>query len=354
MSDDRPAGPAPTFSVLIATYNQAEYVIETLDTVAAQTFRDFELVLVNDGSTDDTEARVRGWIERLDRGPEGGITFVTTANGGQSAAFEHGIGLCRGRFVAFLDSDDRWLPRKLEAVAAVIEVDASAGMIVHPLHVIDAAGRRTGDVRPMGAKLSEGDLREQIRRTTRHVPPATTGIVIRRDVLDDLLPFPTKQFRADADAYLTFGASLHTPVKVVNEPLGEYRMHSAGHYIWRVTTGEGLRKWLDMERRIASHFGLEDVLVRNSYHNRHVFALEKLEGTPAGQWRALVDLLRSTASDPYFSPRQKLLFAGFWTACAVAPRPAFVRMWRRFQLRHTGFDRIPPGGDEAPVPQGAA
>lgn len=330
-------------SVLIATYNQAEYVLDTLETVRAQTFDDYELVVVNDGSTDDTEARVGEWIEGFRReNPDRRVVFVTTANGGQSAAFEHGIGLCEGRWVAFLDSDDRWLPRKLEAVAAAARADPEAGMIVHPLHVIDPAGRRTGDVRPMGAKMSEGDLRAQIRKSTRHVPPATTGIAIRREVLQELVPFPTKKYRADADAYLTLGACLHAPVRAIAEPLGEYRMHPGGHYIWRVTSGEGLRDWLEMQRAIAAHLGVEGALRRNSYHNRHVFALEKLEGSAPAQWSAYADLMLSTITDPFFSPRQKLLMAGFWSVCAVAPRPAFARLWHRFQLRHTGFDRIPP------------
>ena len=333
-------GTQPTFSVLIAAYNQVEYVIETLDTIAAQTFPDYELVVVNDGSTDDTLSRVTEWVDRFrDRHPNR-VQFVTTPNGGQSAAFEHGFGLCTGRYVALIDSDDLWLPTKLAEVARAIEADPVAGMIMHPLYVIGPDGKRTGDVRPMRAKLSDGDVREQVRRTARSVVPATTGLVIRADVFRSLMPFPTKAFKADADAYLTFGACLAAPIRVVPEPLGEYRMHPGGHYLWRVTTAEGLRAWLGMQRLIAGHFGIERALERNSYFTRHAFALEKLEGTPASQARAYRDLLRSTLTDPYFSPRQKVLFAGFWTACAMAPRPVFDRMWRTFQLRHTGHDRV--------------
>jgi hypothetical protein len=190
----------------------------------------------------------------------------------------------------------------------------------------------------MRAKMSDGDVREQVRTTARSVVPATTGLVIRADVFRGLMPFPTKEFRADADAYLSFGACLAAPVRVVPAPLGEYRMHAAGHYLWRVTTAEGLRAWLAMQRLIAAHFGVEPALRHNSYFTRHVFALRKLEGAPA--WSAYRDLLRSTVRDPFFSWRQKLLFGGLWTTCALAPTSAFNRLWHRFQLRHTGHGKI--------------
>jgi glycosyltransferase involved in cell wall biosynthesis len=331
---------APTFSVLIAAYNQAEYVIETLDTVAAQSCTDYELVVVNDGSTDDTQERVSAWIEAFRATHPNRVIFEKTTNGGQSAAFEHGFGLCSGRYIALLDSDDRWLPEKLARVAQAIASDPGAGMIMHPLHVIAQDGRRTGEVRPMRAKLSEGDVRREVRETTRSVVPATTGLVVRTDVFRSLVPFPTKQFRADADAYITFGACLAAPIRAIHEPLGEYRMHSEGHYLRRVTTADGLGKWLDMQRIIAAHFGVEANLSRNSYYTRHAFAFEKLAGPPARQWAMLGDLLRSTMSDPFFGPRQKLLFAGFWTLCALTPRPAFERLWMKFQLRHTGHDKL--------------
>jgi glycosyltransferase involved in cell wall biosynthesis len=330
----------PAFSVLVAAYNQAHYVIDTLDTVAAQTCTDYELVVVNDGSTDDTEERVSAWIRTFHATHPNRVVFHTTANGGQSAAFEYGFGLCSGRYVALLDSDDLWLPEKLARVSEVVASDPDAGMIMHPLYVIGPDGRRTGDVRPMRAKMTEGDVREEFRRTTRSVVPATTGLVIRADVFRSLVPFPTKKFRADADAYITFGACLAAPVRVIPEPLGEYRMHSEGHYLKRVTTPEGLTAWMEMQRVIAGHFGVESRLAHNSYFTRHAFALEKLAGSPARQWKMLASLLRSTLTDPFFGAKQKVMFAGFWTLCALAPRPAFERLWLAFQLRHTGHDRL--------------
>ena len=336
---DEPS-PPPLFSVLIATYDQAGYVLETLDTVAAQTWTDYELVVVNDGSTDDTEVLVSAWMRRFHEERGNRATLCTTENLGQSAAFERGWSLCRGRYVALLDSDDRWLPDKLARVADVVADDPTAGMVLHPLLVIDAEGRRTGDVRPKRAQLSEGDLRAEVRATSRHVAPATTGVVIRSDVFEQLVPMPSKGFRTAADLYLTLGACLLAPVRAVHEPLGEYRMHPSGQHVRTMLSVEGLERWVELQTLLVTHFGLEQVAERNSYFVRHVFALAKLQGGGRLQLTSWRRLLTATWGDATFGPREKAVFTVFWTACLVAPRPVFRRLWRAFQLKQTGLDKV--------------
>lgn len=335
----------PFFSVLIATYNQGAYVVETLETVAAQTFSDYEVVVVNDGSTDDTEERVSRWRDEFGLSRSNRVVLSTTANGGQSAAFEHGFGLCSGRYIALLDSDDRWVPEKLEAVHAALTAQPEAGMVVHPLLVIDVDGRRTGDVRPMRAKLSRGNVRDQVLRTGRQVAPATSGVVISAEVFRKLVPMPTKHFRADADTYLTLGASLLAPVLALDEPLGEYRMHPEGHYFRRLTSLDGLRYSVDLQLAVARHFGIESAARKNSYFARNAFALTKLEGRLAEQVPAYAQLVRATATDPSFAPHLRAALIGYWTVCMLAPRPAFERLWKKFQLRHTGHDRVTAGAE---------
>ena len=336
----------PFFSVLIATHNQAGYILATLDSVAAQTFRDYEIVIVDDGSTDDTAERVHEWIERHRETGPAQVRLETIANSGQSGAMEHGFGLCRGRYIALLDSDDLWLPGKLEQVHDAAVRTPDAGMIVHPLYVVDAEGRRTGDVRPMRAKLSEGDLREQIRRTARQIAPATSGVVIRADVFRQLVPMATKGFRSAADSYLTMGASLLAPVRAVHEPLGEYRMHPNSMYLRRTTSAEGLRYTVDLQRTIARHFGVEEAVERNAYFARHTFALAMFEGGIGSQVGSYLRLVRATLADPSYRPRDKVLFSGYWTVCLLSPRRAFGKLWRFFQLRHTGTHRV--GATESP------
>lgn len=102
------ASPTPLVSVIIPAYNCSRYVREAIDSVLAQTFTDFELVVVNDTSTDDTPA-VLAEYER-----QGKIRVVThEKNRGLSAARNSGIRVARGRYVTFLDADDVWRPEKL-------------------------------------------------------------------------------------------------------------------------------------------------------------------------------------------------------------------------------------------------
>lgn len=331
---------APLFSVLVATYNQARFVIGALDSVAAQTDRDFELVVVNDGSTDGTDRVVGAWANRFRPTHRYPIHLSTIGNSGQSAALEHGFSLCSGRYVCLLDSDDRWRPTKLQVLRAAILGDQNAGMIVHPLEIIDHEGRRTGILRPRFARLSQGDLHQHMLRTGRHVAPATSGVVIRADLFSRLLPMPTRPFSFGADAYLTFGASFLAPVRALPEVLGEYRIHSSGQYIQRVLSPEGLRRSVELQRVIAEHFGIAETMRRNSLYTRNAFALAKLADSPRAQWAAFQRLAGATAGDSAFSSVQRAVLLAFWALCLVAPRRAFSKLWRTFQLKQAGLDQL--------------
>ena len=99
----------PAVSVVIPVYNRAHSVRPTLRSVQEQTFADFECIVVDDGSKDGDE--LRGVVEALG---DPRFRYVRRENGGASAARNTGVGEARGKVVAFLDSDDRWLPEKLE------------------------------------------------------------------------------------------------------------------------------------------------------------------------------------------------------------------------------------------------
>lgn len=334
--------PRPFFSVLIATYNQAQFLGETLESVAAQSCRDFEVVIVDDGSTDATPRMLAQW--RADfAGVHGNrVVIDTIPNSGQSAAVEHGFRLCLGHYVCLLDSDDRWLPAKLQRLQDAAEAHPEAGMLVHPLWVIDPHGRRTGEVRPKRAKLSDGDLREQLMLTGRHVASSTSAIAIRRDVLARLIPMPTRRFPSGADAYLAFGASLLAPVHALPEELGEYRLHPDGQYLRRMLTPEGLERSVEMQRTIARHFGLEGVMLRNSFFARNQFALEKFRGMTPRQFRSFARLASATLRDRTFGVGSRLALLTFWCLCLLSPLPVFSRLWLAFQMKQTGYGKIGP------------
>jgi len=96
----------PEVSVIIPTYNSARYLVEAVDSVLAQTYKDFEILVIDDGSTDETESLMGNY--------GAAVRYIHQENEGVSAARNRGIDDSLGRYVAFLDADDTWLPNKLE------------------------------------------------------------------------------------------------------------------------------------------------------------------------------------------------------------------------------------------------
>ncbi|NLT72664.1 MAG: glycosyltransferase, partial [Chloroflexi bacterium] len=130
----------PTVSVIIPTYNRCSYVQQAIDSVLAQTHTDYEIIVIDDGSTDGTGEALR---ERYgDR-----ITYEWQENQGESVARNRGIALAQGEYIAFLDSDDLWLPEKLEKQVAYLEEHPDAGAVFAEAWIIDGLGQRVSDRR---------------------------------------------------------------------------------------------------------------------------------------------------------------------------------------------------------------
>lgn len=104
---------APTVSVVIPTHNQPSLLIETLMSVFSQTFTDYEIIIINDGSTDDTLKQLEPFADK--------VKIITQANSGIGAARNCGIDHARGKYVAMLDHDDLWSPEKLAVQVAFLK-----------------------------------------------------------------------------------------------------------------------------------------------------------------------------------------------------------------------------------------
>ena len=122
----------PGISVIIPTYNSAGFLPQAVESALRQTYRDYEIVVVDDGSTDDTREAVAPYLDR--------IIFETTVHGGPSAARNRAIRRSSGEFLAFLDADDLWHPDKLRRQMEVFQNNRDIGLV----HT-DAAYVRTGN-----------------------------------------------------------------------------------------------------------------------------------------------------------------------------------------------------------------
>lgn len=110
----------PRVSIIIPAYNVAPWIRETLDSVLAQTITDWECIIINDGSTDETEF--------LAKRPDPRIRLITQKNSGVSAARNRGIKIAQGQFIVFLDADDIWHPQALELMLAPLQLDADCAL----------------------------------------------------------------------------------------------------------------------------------------------------------------------------------------------------------------------------------
>ncbi len=124
---------SPRVSVIIPTYNRAALVCEAVDSVLGQTYQDFEILVIDDGSTDGTDAAVATYGDR--------VRYVWQENRGMSAARNRGIDLARGEYLALLDSDDLWMPFKLELMVAVLDRFPQAGFAFSNFSHLRADGR---------------------------------------------------------------------------------------------------------------------------------------------------------------------------------------------------------------------
>lgn len=166
-------GVAPVVSIIIPAYQTAGYIGATLESVDAQTFRDFETIVINDGSPDTPELR-RVLEPFRDR-----IVYLEQDNRGSSAARNAGLRVARGRYVAMLDSDDLWAPGYLAAQVAALEADAALGVVFPDARLFGDTpddGRRFSEVYPVDDEITVAGLLGQ----TCYV---YYGVTARRELL---------------------------------------------------------------------------------------------------------------------------------------------------------------------------
>ncbi len=170
-------------STIIPTYNRAALLVRALDSVAAQGYRPIEVVIIDDGSTDDTVEVVQSRRAQLARR---GIDVIFHQQKNQKAPKARNVGmeLARGNLLAFLDSDDLWLPTFVETIVRLMDQHPKCGMGFSGILGIDdddvvfAERRMYIDPDP-----EEGVLHEPFNRIMRYMPTQTSGVIVRKSVI---------------------------------------------------------------------------------------------------------------------------------------------------------------------------
>jgi glycosyltransferase involved in cell wall biosynthesis len=210
----------PLVSVLTSNYNYARYLGEAIESVLGQTYTNFEMIVCDDGSTDDSCEVVERYAQRDPR-----VRLVTKQNGGQASAWNAAYRECKGQIVCFLDSDDRFLPEKLERVVQAFRSHPDSGFAGDRMFRIDAVGRRNGVV-PSIADPPSGWYGPFVVRygATPYGLAFGSAMCLRREIIDLIFPLPGS-FRICADAVVFALAPLMTPIIGIPAPLTEYRFH---------------------------------------------------------------------------------------------------------------------------------
>ncbi|HEY9771496.1 MAG TPA: glycosyltransferase [Coleofasciculaceae cyanobacterium] len=244
----------PLVSVIIGNYNYGYFLAEAIESVLQQTYRHFELIVVDDGSTDNSREVIESYQE---------LIAIFQPNSGQGEAFNVGITKAQGEIICFLDADDYYHPDKLRKIVSAFCTHPRWVQISHGRIAVDRDGTPIGK----GSKThNQGDVSHLLLRWGRYAMSITSALAYRRQILEQVLPIPTTRNEA-ADTYLTAAVPFYGEVGCIDEPLMFYRIHgnnlqartdniqflleqreSNANYINATAAKVGLRDRFDLER----------------------------------------------------------------------------------------------------------
>lgn len=242
----------PTVSVIIPTYNRANLVGKAIKSVLSQTYQDFEIIVIDDGSTDNTEETVKSFNNFK-------IRYICHSdNRGISAARNTGIRASRGEYIALLDSDDEWLPEKLDKQIKILQDGPpELGVVYSDLLYIDENGKNMNKLRN---PKKEGYIYEDLLGENCIGPPST--LLIRKEcfhkvgLFDDLV-------NGMEDWDLSIRIAKYYRFSHIKIPLMKYRLHSN-------QISKNLRVKNIAAKRILVKYASE-LEIRRVAHSKHYF-----------------------------------------------------------------------------------
>lgn len=204
-------------SIVINCFNYARYVGAAIDSALAQSYSPCEVVVVDDGSTDDSWSVIQGYGER--------VRALRQHNGGQGAAYNSGFAACSGHWVLFLDADDLLEPQAVQkCLEAALPGTAKVQFL---LRTVGHDGAPLGGVVPY--LTHQGDVTPIVRRFGSYAGPPASGNLYRRSAIEPYLPMPVAAWRRAADTVPFVLSSLHGQVLTLHQVLGSYRLHTPGN-----------------------------------------------------------------------------------------------------------------------------
>lgn len=208
----------PLVSVIVPTYNRTDYLKLTLQSILNQTFQDFEVLVVDDGTPSDENLLL---CQTLDK-----VRYLRIENsGGPAKPRNVGIREAKGKYLAFVDDDDLWLSNKLEKQVAVLEDNTDFGLVHACCEIIDGNGILQNRIigRPGSPEVKHGDVALRMMGNWTVMMPTS---FIRKEIVDTVGFFNDKMPSALEDTEFWVRCSFLTKFYYLDEKLAYYRVHS--------------------------------------------------------------------------------------------------------------------------------
>ncbi|WP_310556211.1 glycosyltransferase family A protein [Flavobacterium sp.] len=205
-------------SIIIPTYKRTDYLKLTLQSVLNQTFQSFEIIVVDDGSPTDENEKICSQYAK--------IKYIKIKNsGGPAKPRNIGIKAAKGKYIAFVDDDDIWLPTKLEKQVAILEQNPDFGLVHSCCELIDEKGITKNEIigRPGTPDVKHGDVSMRMMGNWTVMMPTP---LVRKEVLDKVGFFNEEMPPAGEDVEYWTRTSFYTKFYYLVEPLVQYRVHS--------------------------------------------------------------------------------------------------------------------------------
>jgi len=311
--------PTPRVTVVIPHHNGAAFLADALRSVQEQRWRDWEIVIVDDGSADESRRTARAFAG--DR-----IRVVEQANQGPAAATQAGIDVARGQYVAFLDQDDLWHPDKLERDVRLLEMDGDVDITFCGYQMIDESGRVLAPAHvPRAQRFDASDLLQDFC-----IGPTAT-VTVRAAAARQAGPIDTSLRRFyDFDYFIRVASLRPANVAASREVLAWYRRHPSQ---LSADVSQMRLEWQAAFGAMVSRYDIDHRTVRIAQSNMHrYFAfLEYEQGRLGAAWRRMVEAF-CFAPGRFMTERRNWLAASNALAALVLPSAVRQRI------------RVDPGG----------
>jgi glycosyltransferase involved in cell wall biosynthesis len=209
-------------SVILANYNYGRFLAQSIDSVLSQSYQNFELIVVDDGSSDNSREIIESYGDRL--------IAIFQENSGQGVAFNAAIARSKGEIICFLDSDDFFYPEKLAKVVSSFQKHPEWVQISHAWMMVN---REDSPISRSTKTLSQGDVRKFLLKWGKYKSALTSVLAYRREAIEKVLPIPTKKAKYIEwpDAYLIATVPFYGEVGFIDEPLMGYRVHGENNHV---------------------------------------------------------------------------------------------------------------------------